>query len=261
MPSCSTAAMRPRSRDSGPRRSAGRWRPTPTTRTASRSAASASRETNRPSWWSRPRTRRICPVLYFTEVPEPKQGKNRVHLDVVAPQSVDEEVIRLEGIGADAPQLGRGRGSRVGGDARSRGQRVLRDAAGDLRPPRGACLPQNSPTVRPASSMSTLLEGRRPAEPGHPLHVAAQHHHEAGAGARHDGAHRQPESGGAVQHQRVVAERQVRLRHAHRQRAEAQTLHRARGPSRPGAGSRRRRRRTDGSRSPRSARAAVCPRA
>jgi catechol 2,3-dioxygenase-like lactoylglutathione lyase family enzyme len=40
------------------------------------------------------------PVLFFTEVPEPKQGKNRVHLDVVADESVDEDVIRLEGIGA-----------------------------------------------------------------------------------------------------------------------------------------------------------------
>ena len=40
------------------------------------------------------------PVLFFTEVPEPKQGKNRVHLDVVASDNVDDEVIRLEGIGA-----------------------------------------------------------------------------------------------------------------------------------------------------------------
>ncbi len=47
-----------------------------------------------------PEEEAYLPVLYFTEVPEPKQGKNRVHLDVVAPQSVDEEVIRLEGIGA-----------------------------------------------------------------------------------------------------------------------------------------------------------------
>jgi catechol 2,3-dioxygenase-like lactoylglutathione lyase family enzyme len=40
------------------------------------------------------------PVLYFTEVPEPKHGKNRLHLDVVARESVDDEVIRLEGLGA-----------------------------------------------------------------------------------------------------------------------------------------------------------------
>ena len=40
------------------------------------------------------------PVLFFAEVPEPKAGKNRVHVDVVADVSVDEEVIRLEGLGA-----------------------------------------------------------------------------------------------------------------------------------------------------------------
>jgi predicted enzyme related to lactoylglutathione lyase len=40
------------------------------------------------------------PCLYFTEVPEPKLGKNRVHLDVVAEEGVDDEVIRLEGLGA-----------------------------------------------------------------------------------------------------------------------------------------------------------------
>jgi catechol 2,3-dioxygenase-like lactoylglutathione lyase family enzyme len=40
------------------------------------------------------------PVLFFTEVREPKAGKNRVHVDVVAEDSVDEDVIRLEGLGA-----------------------------------------------------------------------------------------------------------------------------------------------------------------
>jgi hypothetical protein len=40
------------------------------------------------------------PVLFFTEVPEGKMGKNRVHLDVVADETVDDEVIRLEGLGA-----------------------------------------------------------------------------------------------------------------------------------------------------------------
>jgi catechol 2,3-dioxygenase-like lactoylglutathione lyase family enzyme len=40
------------------------------------------------------------PVLFFTEVPEDKAGKNRVHVDVVAQESVDEDVIRLEAIGA-----------------------------------------------------------------------------------------------------------------------------------------------------------------
>ena len=40
------------------------------------------------------------PVLYFTEVGESKAGKNRVHVDVVAEATVDDEVIRLEGLGA-----------------------------------------------------------------------------------------------------------------------------------------------------------------
>jgi catechol 2,3-dioxygenase-like lactoylglutathione lyase family enzyme len=40
------------------------------------------------------------PCLFFTEVPEPKLGKNRVHLDVVAEETVDNEVIRLEALGA-----------------------------------------------------------------------------------------------------------------------------------------------------------------
>jgi catechol 2,3-dioxygenase-like lactoylglutathione lyase family enzyme len=40
------------------------------------------------------------PVLFFVEVPEPKLGKNRLHIDVVADGSVDDDVIRLEGMGA-----------------------------------------------------------------------------------------------------------------------------------------------------------------
>ena len=40
------------------------------------------------------------PVLFFTEVPERKSGKNRVHVDVVSEQAVDVDVIRLEGLGA-----------------------------------------------------------------------------------------------------------------------------------------------------------------
>jgi len=47
-----------------------------------------------------PEDEAFLPVLLFTEVPEPKHGKNRVHLDVVAELGVDEEVIRLEGLGA-----------------------------------------------------------------------------------------------------------------------------------------------------------------
>jgi glyoxalase superfamily protein len=40
------------------------------------------------------------PVLYFTEVPEEKVVKNRVHLDLAADASMEDEVERLEGLGA-----------------------------------------------------------------------------------------------------------------------------------------------------------------
>jgi catechol 2,3-dioxygenase-like lactoylglutathione lyase family enzyme len=40
------------------------------------------------------------PVLYFTEVPEEKAVKNRVHLDLAADGPLEDEVERLEGLGA-----------------------------------------------------------------------------------------------------------------------------------------------------------------
>ena len=40
------------------------------------------------------------PVLFFTEVPEEKLAKNRVHLDLSADGAVEDEVQRLEGLGA-----------------------------------------------------------------------------------------------------------------------------------------------------------------
>ena len=40
------------------------------------------------------------PVLFFTEVPEDKVTKNRVHLDVVADEDLEAEVERLEDLGA-----------------------------------------------------------------------------------------------------------------------------------------------------------------
>jgi catechol 2,3-dioxygenase-like lactoylglutathione lyase family enzyme len=40
------------------------------------------------------------PVLFFTEVPEEKVAKNRVHLDLAADGTLEEEVQRLEGLGA-----------------------------------------------------------------------------------------------------------------------------------------------------------------
>lgn len=41
------------------------------------------------------------PVLFFTEVPEDKVVKNRVHLDLAADDSLEDEVQRLEGLGAE----------------------------------------------------------------------------------------------------------------------------------------------------------------
>ena len=38
--------------------------------------------------------------LYFMRVPEPKVGKNRLHVDVVADGPLEDEVARLTGIGA-----------------------------------------------------------------------------------------------------------------------------------------------------------------
>jgi hypothetical protein len=38
--------------------------------------------------------------LYFMEVPEPKRGKNRLHLDVATPGSMQDEVERLVALGA-----------------------------------------------------------------------------------------------------------------------------------------------------------------
>jgi predicted enzyme related to lactoylglutathione lyase len=40
------------------------------------------------------------PVLFFTEVPEEKVVKNRVHLDLAAGGQLEDEVQRLEGLGA-----------------------------------------------------------------------------------------------------------------------------------------------------------------
>ncbi len=40
------------------------------------------------------------PMLFFTEVPEPKVAKNRLHLDVVAEEDLEAEVERLETLGA-----------------------------------------------------------------------------------------------------------------------------------------------------------------
>jgi predicted enzyme related to lactoylglutathione lyase len=40
------------------------------------------------------------PNIWFTRVPEPKSGKNRMHFDLRAPGDVGAEVARLEKLGA-----------------------------------------------------------------------------------------------------------------------------------------------------------------
>jgi hypothetical protein len=40
------------------------------------------------------------PNMWFNAVPEPKTAKNRIHLDLRAPDGVAEEVERLRGLGA-----------------------------------------------------------------------------------------------------------------------------------------------------------------
>jgi catechol 2,3-dioxygenase-like lactoylglutathione lyase family enzyme len=40
------------------------------------------------------------PVLFFTEVPEEKAAKNRLHLDLAAEEALEDEVERLEQLGA-----------------------------------------------------------------------------------------------------------------------------------------------------------------
>ena len=40
------------------------------------------------------------PNIWFTRVPEPKTAKNRVHLDLRAPGALEDEVARLERLGA-----------------------------------------------------------------------------------------------------------------------------------------------------------------
>jgi predicted enzyme related to lactoylglutathione lyase len=44
-------------------------------------------------------------LLYFMKVPEPKVGKNRLHLDLVTPGSMEAEVARLVGAGAQVVEV------------------------------------------------------------------------------------------------------------------------------------------------------------
>jgi catechol 2,3-dioxygenase-like lactoylglutathione lyase family enzyme len=40
------------------------------------------------------------PTLWFQKVPEPKSAKNRLHFDLRAPGSIEDEVTRLQALGA-----------------------------------------------------------------------------------------------------------------------------------------------------------------
>jgi predicted enzyme related to lactoylglutathione lyase len=51
------------------------------------------------------------PVLFFTEVPEEKAVKNRLHLDVVAESTIAEEIDRLESLGASLRNWAEGDGT------------------------------------------------------------------------------------------------------------------------------------------------------
>ena len=53
-----------------------------------------------PSVMVEPPTGADLPVLFFTEVPEAKATKNRLHLDVAAEEDLEAEVERLEALGA-----------------------------------------------------------------------------------------------------------------------------------------------------------------
>lgn len=56
----------------------------------------------------------VAPALLFVPVPEPKAGKNRLHLDLTPIDgSQDDEVRRLEGLGARRVDIGQGHTSWV----------------------------------------------------------------------------------------------------------------------------------------------------
>jgi catechol 2,3-dioxygenase-like lactoylglutathione lyase family enzyme len=46
------------------------------------------------------------PTLWFQRVPEPKTAKNRMHFDLRAPGSIEDEVRRLQGLGASVVRPG-----------------------------------------------------------------------------------------------------------------------------------------------------------
>ena len=95
-----------------------------------------------------------------------------------------------------------------------RGFRSSRCNARELEQPHGVALRVDVDRVR----------GGLLAEARHRHHVAAQRDDPAGAGVRTQVAHRHREPGGRVAQRRVVREREVGLRHADREGAEARGL-------------------------------------
>ena len=50
---------------------------------------------------------RVGTPLYFMNVPEPKTGKNRLHIDITTPDSVKNEVARLVALGGTLVEMRR----------------------------------------------------------------------------------------------------------------------------------------------------------
>ena len=73
------------------------------------------------------------PTLFFTEVPEDKMVKNRVHLDLVADTAIEDDVERLRGLGATLRNWAEEGGSVWAVMQDPGGQRVLRAPAGGVR--------------------------------------------------------------------------------------------------------------------------------
>jgi hypothetical protein len=69
----------------------------------------------------------VSPDLLFLKVPERKEVKNRLHLDL-RPEDQDAEVARLEALGARRVSSRPGAGGHVGGDGGSGRERILHPA-------------------------------------------------------------------------------------------------------------------------------------
>ena len=96
----------------------------------------------------------VVPDLLFIHVPDPTPGKNRLHLDLRPDRDQAAEIARLEGLGATRADVGQGARRLLAGDARSRGQRVLRAHAVPARAPHPVAGPVRR--VRPSTLLSAV---------------------------------------------------------------------------------------------------------